>query len=1032
VKTRASLVSVICFSYYLIMAEFDNMNEQEQMQMLMSQLQDSNLRQSVMQYINQTANGLDKNANSKVLIETLARESVHNQKSTAMWKSRTKKSVAVGVVAVVLAITVQFLVNYFTNELSKESHVDEQGAMVSTDGKVVKTQLEEMRVGADGKLMSRSGGDDAVKTMPSLAKVALASSLPDATLMALEEITVHSEKGYTLQIKVHGFSRVPVLNSRCGNVVHFYTAWKGRVTLDSTDLLLDEATAAEFKDAGFSLTATGRRLAGQNIVDAFVKALDGMKEGGKWTCADVPLPSSSKLGGREETQYTFCGTEGDKASKCYSDYGGLKVGVTALEESVAANVAAALTTDPSKEGKQKLFVKSHHAVMKSEMYSISFTEYVMHPGQQLVSISDVVSGNKVVFQMNTNKTRSHCVVSNEHHPDVVADDKMDTDFHFEYLGINEENGRVLRHFRLSLGADYTRHMYGEGETADTTQVTMDFWDVAETMQPYRMVSSLTVDTVVVFESSKIVSDLDVLAAVQNRTGQTVSDLMKCSEAERNTKSERPEMTLWDDLSVADADYYSAENPHEISVPLERYLDTTRNPFAMADLCYESCRTEVDAVLSKGEAGGDICEGDQLEKASLCIDKTGGSCRSSRFSSHMGECRVDNDTNTRVLEMSEDDEDDVELSENAFEDSDLSVNRSLGKKWATAKLAAKITGKNLGKAFSSLAQRAKMAGTELKNALDKVVKHANKLGTKWQNLKQRGKAGIKARREKSAAFDFAFTQGLVLADAAKSGLTGWFTPGMTCFSQWFVISWGWYYKMEGQCQLWADCTEIHHTHSRISGRSSAACVKMEYDGLVGDDVTFKFEAGWTTITHEGTPYWIVWVKCEACVDLLKTAFNIYAPVYAEICVGGEIQVRFTSECPYIKVYVTGKVYKNIKAGLDLWIFKIALLSLELGIAAGAAMRWVNTGWCWWQWSDGWARRRYWARRRNIRMCKWIEFCDVFIQGYVELMVCMWKAAAVLTYWFLGRCVEIIFNVYHWSWWDSMWLNDYHFVLWRKWL
>ena len=74
------------------MDQFDSMNEQEQMQTMMSQLQDANLRQSVMQYINQTANGLDKNANSKILIETLARESVHNQKNTILWKSRTKSS----------------------------------------------------------------------------------------------------------------------------------------------------------------------------------------------------------------------------------------------------------------------------------------------------------------------------------------------------------------------------------------------------------------------------------------------------------------------------------------------------------------------------------------------------------------------------------------------------------------------------------------------------------------------------------------------------------------------------------------------------------------------------------------------------------------------------------------------------------------------------------------------------------------------------------------------------------------------------
>merc|ERR1711937_399283 len=291
-------------------------------------------------------------------IETLARESVHNQKSTALWKSRTKKSMAVGVVAVVLAITVQFLVNYFTNELSKESHVDKQGAMVSTDGKVVKTQMEEMKVDADGKLLSRNGGA-AVKTMPSLAKVALASSLPDATLMALDEITVHSDKGYTLQIKVHGFSRVPVLNSRCGNVVHFYTAWKGKVTLDSTDLSFDEATAAEFKNTGFSLATGGRRLAGKITVDGFAKALGGMKRAGKWSCADVPLPTFSELGDRKEIHYDVCGTQHDKTSICYSRYGGLKIGVTALKGGLASAVTS--KTDRMKgDQTESLFFKLFH------------------------------------------------------------------------------------------------------------------------------------------------------------------------------------------------------------------------------------------------------------------------------------------------------------------------------------------------------------------------------------------------------------------------------------------------------------------------------------------------------------------------------------------------------------------------------------------------------------------------------------------------------------------------------------------------
>ena len=56
------------------MVQTDSSIEQDQMHMMMTQLQDANLRESVMQYIQQTANGLDKNANnnSKTLIETLA------------------------------------------------------------------------------------------------------------------------------------------------------------------------------------------------------------------------------------------------------------------------------------------------------------------------------------------------------------------------------------------------------------------------------------------------------------------------------------------------------------------------------------------------------------------------------------------------------------------------------------------------------------------------------------------------------------------------------------------------------------------------------------------------------------------------------------------------------------------------------------------------------------------------------------------------------------------------------------------------
>jgi len=562
---------------------------------------------------------------------------VHNQKSTAIWKSRTKKSVAVGVVAVVLAITVQFLVNYFSNELSKESHVDKQGAMVSTDGNVVKTQMEEMKVDADGKLLSRNGAA-AVKTMPSLAKVALASSLPDATLMALEEITVHSDKGYTLQVKVHGFSRVPVLNSRCGNVVHFYTAWKGKVTLDSTDLSFDETTAAEFKNSGFSLATGGRRLAGGISVDGFAKALEGIRESGKWTCAGVPLPVGSTFSHSKLTKYQACGPKGDMRNDlCFSMYGGLKVGLSALEGSLAAAMTSQ-TERMKVRQTEKLFMKSSGTTMVTKSYSVSFDEYPMHPGQQLVSISNMASGRQVRFQMESDRTRSHCEVSKR---------KMQSDpydWAFEYLGVNEEDGQVLRHFRA-------RVLTLDGTDAIARSV-IEFWDVAESMQPHRQISGGT--EVVVYDSFKIVSDSDVEAAVETRTGKTIADLLKCNERDAYRES-RPEMSLLDDLSETDAAYYKASSSTK-SETFSRYLDATLDPKTMPDVCYEKCKSLLDAV-KMAEISTDICDG-PVEGALECLKQTGlQECLSSVFfESHANECdrqALDSNNTVRTLEESED-------------------------------------------------------------------------------------------------------------------------------------------------------------------------------------------------------------------------------------------------------------------------------------------------------------------------------------------------------------------------------------------
>jgi len=601
--------------------------------MLMTQLQDANLRQSVMQYINQTANALDKDANSKALIETLARESVHNQKSSAVWKSRTKKSVAAGVVAVVLAITVQFLVNYFSNELSKESHVDKQGAMVSTDGRVVKTQMEDMKVGADGALLSRNG-DATVKTMPSLAKVALDSSLPDATLMALEEISVHSEKGYTLQIKVHGFSRVPVLNSRCGNVVHFYTAWKGKVTLDSTDLLLDEATAAEFRGAGFSMATGGRRLAGEVSLDAFVRAIDDAKRTGKWTCANIPLPIVSVQGSWQMTVYRPCGAKKDKEQNCYSSYGGLQLGVTALDDTLFA----------TPETDQNLFWTTSSSQMKSARYGVIFKEYPMHPGQQLVTITDFASDKFSIFQIESDQKRSHCSTGIEHEANPEKrPGSGDYDWHIEYTGITEFDGKILRGFNARLSEEAILHLFGEsrGNTA-----VAQFWDIAENLQPYAFSSAGSggkMDYIAnMFRSYKHdVTDGVVETAMKKLTGKNVRELLSCTENEKN-KNGRPTMRL-QDLTNNEVGYYVHSSVQK-SGAVSKYLEDATNVHAMSDFCYETCKDSVDVFRSLLPEGlpGDVCP--VVRTVVDCLQRE-MKCRSSNFiQNHENECHTDSAKN----------------------------------------------------------------------------------------------------------------------------------------------------------------------------------------------------------------------------------------------------------------------------------------------------------------------------------------------------------------------------------------------------
>jgi len=614
------------------MATFEGMTEEDQLNTLMAELKDSNIRQSVMEYIaNKTEvapGATDKQRLSK-MIETIAAESVTNQKQSALWKSRTKKSILLGIVAVIVAITVQFLVNFFSNELSKESHVT-SGTMVGTDGSVVKTQLDEMRVNADGQLQGRSSVKT-IKTTPSLNRIALASSLPDSTLMALDEITVYSDKGHTLRVKVHGFARVPVLNSRCGNLVHFYTAWNGRVTLDSTELSFDKDTESQFKDAGFSLAVGGfggRRLAGGTQASAFFKHVDKMKKSGSWTCADVPLPVSPQTSMSRETQYDPC-----LGLQCYSKFGGLQMGVAKIADAHA--LAAMTTTERMRTilrgaATEVFYRKMETTNLHAPSYALQIKTIPVHFGQEKITLADAATDKSVTFQLliGNREQAAHCASTVDEglkeKRKAVADPQVDTDVQLVFIGLVQEGAKVLRHWGWIFAQDFSK-----GIGANQSPGGGEYWDHADTLIPYRLINSD--GTIHVTESfSPKCTDADVSAALALRTKTSIKDLMDCKvvKADESQVPKIPVDTAVRDLDENEISWYmsqvfgdydsaarvaAAGEKDDMYTELAQYLVRGEKGWSdgsVSDPCYLACKDAMDLWEKMRDS-------DNLEERNVC-------------------------------------------------------------------------------------------------------------------------------------------------------------------------------------------------------------------------------------------------------------------------------------------------------------------------------------------------------------------------------------------------------------------------------
>jgi len=196
---------------------------------------------------------------------------------------------------------------------------------------------------------------------------------------------------------------------------------------------------------------------------------------------------------------------------------------------------------------------------------------------------------------------------------------------------------------------------------------------------------------------------------------------------------------------------------------------------------------------------------------------------------------------------------------------------------------------------------------------------------------------------------------------------------------------------------------------------AQCVRFDIAEVVDHGLPFKWEIGWMNIGGG----FAIWLKLESCIDL-QTLFGIGPPLFAEICIGGEINFGTESPCPQVKgIVISGSAWIVFEIGLDFWICKIVFANITLGFEAGLDWATLATR-CWWVHNEGLSRRRWWTRRRRAwRRCNFRNDCDIYVKGWVEITLLIIRAKLEFVYWVKNKELQILLTLSAWAfkWWEA---------------
>jgi len=603
--------------------------------------------------IKEVLKDINEDGDNRITIEELkaaAKAHTENKKRLIEAKDSVKflRKAVFGLLGIVILLcAMMFGMSLLATNIAKDTGMGSQG------GISVPAAGEESSNG----VMTSKDGKGVVATAQTKIPMKLSSTLGDNQLAHLTMAAFSSDAGHSLHIHVHGFLRVPVVGSRCGNVIYLITQM-GRIMLDDEDVSFeDDAAIAELNRMGFVISSggIGRRLQGSAAAAGFFNMLEGSEDAFPCGSIDPPqLPTNYKA---TLVTYELCdqiATDAQqgagKSLNCQSDFGGFRPGVIGLPENLfrltlpdtrrSDKLSAVDITDfDLMERSHRLAWKTEEVVIDAPSYGLTIGEPPHHFGQKQMSLQDKVSTLVYSFQVADpiaglfDPGRKYCSNS--------TNNRGSDESHLEYRGLWIEGDKSYRHWRLMKKTDAEIAFGGTLEPSDRASflknTSYEYFDEPETLTPFRLISpsglfveyhnyeAATDETVTEYLSQYNLALEDAIAPQcelqpPSDPNSTDSDLLL---------DDTPRIFRSLELDVSDAQVYKDKLAGLDRIPLnsasfEAYLQKVLDPFSVPNYCMKACGIGPERVSHT--TGNNTCALKQEDAECLLTSSGFSSCK----------------------------------------------------------------------------------------------------------------------------------------------------------------------------------------------------------------------------------------------------------------------------------------------------------------------------------------------------------------------------------------------------------------------